>query len=204
MICNSFWYAWTAQDTPSRLLVEMRQQAALPPQLSALVGVPQCPERHPEGDVFIHTCFVCDAMASLCSENGIVGDRRATLMLAALTHDFGKPGTTKFDEVKLRWTSHGHDIAGVEPASQFLEKIGTFSETLLMISRLVRWHMSHCVKDLGDKGFRKLVRSLHPARFQELILLIEADCSGRPPLPPGLPDSAVRLNDMWLKLGFDR
>ena len=35
------------------------------PEIKVLIGTPQEPLWHPEGDVFIHTCHCCDAMAKL-------------------------------------------------------------------------------------------------------------------------------------------
>ena len=35
------------------------------PEIKALIGTPQEPDWHPEGDVFIHTCHCCDALALL-------------------------------------------------------------------------------------------------------------------------------------------
>jgi len=37
---------------------------------------------------------------------------------------------------------------------------------------------------------------LAPASIAQLLMLIEADHSGRPPLPPGLPEGALRIRDM--------
>jgi tRNA nucleotidyltransferase (CCA-adding enzyme) len=37
---------------------------------------------------------------------------------------------------------------------------------------------------------------LHPATVSQLVRLIEADYSGRPPLPAGLPEGAARLKQI--------
>ena len=37
---------------------------------------------------------------------------------------------------------------------------------------------------------------LAPASIVQLLRLIEADHSGRPPLPPGLPEGAARIREM--------
>src|SRR6185369_6929658 len=61
------------------------------PEIQSLIGVPQDPEWHPEGDVFVHTCLVIDRARELVDE--LSYPRQVTVMLAALAHDFGKPAT---------------------------------------------------------------------------------------------------------------
>src|SRR5258708_5559874 len=63
-------------------------------EMHALVWVPQESERHPEGDVDIHTLMVVDEARKLIDE--LDHPRQVTVMLGALAHDFGKPPTTEF------------------------------------------------------------------------------------------------------------
>jgi len=74
------------------------------PELHALVGVPQDPKYHPEGDVWVHTMFSIDAMASILGseEFGMRNEewskkRKLKLLFAELCHDFGKPVTTTIE-----------------------------------------------------------------------------------------------------------
>src|SRR5208337_1920001 len=69
------------------------------PEIKALMGAPQDPDWHPEGDVFIHTGLCCDAMAGLPEWISADAQSRIVWMLAILAHDFGKPATTR-QEVK--------------------------------------------------------------------------------------------------------
>ncbi|HMH43369.1 MAG TPA: hypothetical protein VK557_07800, partial [Pyrinomonadaceae bacterium] len=64
------------------------------PELKTLIDVPQDPEWHPEGDVFVHTCLAIDRAHELIDD--LDHPRQVTIMLAALCHDFGKPATTAF------------------------------------------------------------------------------------------------------------
>jgi tRNA nucleotidyltransferase (CCA-adding enzyme) len=89
------------------------------PEINALVGVPQDPEWHPEGDVFVHTRLTIDRARELIDE--LAYPRQVTVMLAALAHDFGKPATTEFIEGRLR--SRGHEAAGVPPTESCLIRI---------------------------------------------------------------------------------
>ena len=88
------------------------------PELQTLVGVPQEPEWHPEGDVDVHTMLVVDEARKLIDDLDYA--KKVTVMLGALCHDFGKPATTEFFDG--RWRSHAHDVAGVEPTETFLDK----------------------------------------------------------------------------------
>src|SRR5205807_6466681 len=86
---------------------------------NALIDVPQDPEWHPEGDVFIHTLLTVDRARELIDD--LPYPKQVTVMLAALAHDFGKPATTEFLEGRLR--SREHEEAGVEPTISFLDKM---------------------------------------------------------------------------------
>src|SRR4029434_1359552 len=79
------------------------------PEIQTLIGVPQDPEVHPVGDVFVHTLLVVDRARELIDD--LPYARQVTVMLAALAHDFGKPPTTQF--LEGRWRSRGHEEAGV-------------------------------------------------------------------------------------------
>ena len=83
------------------------------PELRALIGCPQEPEWHPEGDVWIHTLMVIDEARKRIE--GLDRGPAAAIMLGAVCHDFGKPprrpsSTAAFDR-------SGHEEAGVAPAT---------------------------------------------------------------------------------------
>lgn len=173
--------------TPSVALRRMRDDNVLPSELKALVGVPQDPGHHPEGDAFEHTCHVTDCMADIVSREELVDERRDLFMLAALCHDMGKATTTKWNAEKGKWTAWGHDEAGVPIAETFLRPFRLSPDETEFILKLVRWHMAHCRPAYTEKAVRKLARELQPAAIADLLLVMEADCGGRPPLPKGLP-----------------
>ncbi len=167
------------------------------PELQALEGVPQDPEWHPEGDVATHTMLVVDQAARVADEAGLEGDERAVLLFAALTHDFAKATTTQLRERdgRMRWTSWGHEAAGGPMARAFLERIGIKSSIVDQVVPLVENHLVH--SNLGEevtpRAVRRLAMRLAPASIVQLMRLIEADASGRPPKPGGLPEGARRL-----------
>ena len=60
------------------------------PALKKLVGLKQEQEWHPEGDVWEHTKLAVDAVAEYADRNGITGEDKLVLTMAALTHDIGQ------------------------------------------------------------------------------------------------------------------
>jgi len=103
-------------DKPSVGLELMREwgiTARYFSELHTLIGVPQDPKWHPEGDVWVHTMMVVDAMAEIGSREQGAGSRegkeRLKLLFAALCHDFGKPATTTIeyeDGKSIQWSDY--------------------------------------------------------------------------------------------------
>jgi tRNA nucleotidyltransferase (CCA-adding enzyme) len=170
------------------------------PEIGRMRGVPQDPRWHPEGDVGTHTMHVVDAAARIAERDGLAGDDRAVLLFAALAHDFAKADTTELRERDgaMRWTSWGHEPAGGPAARAFLDRIGIKSAIVDQVQPLVEHHLVHLhlSGEATARAVRRLAIRLAPASIAQLVRLIEADSSGRPPLAPGLPEGALRIRDM--------
>jgi tRNA nucleotidyltransferase (CCA-adding enzyme) len=158
------------------------------PELEALIGCPQDPEWHPEGDVWTHNCLVVDEARKLIDD--LPHPKRVTVMLAALCHDLGKPQTTEFFEG--RWRSHGHDELGAKITEGFLDKLNIHTlegfPVREQVIQIVRYHLKpgefYKVRDkLGDGAFRRLARKVE---IELLYRVARADCLGRnlPGEPP--------------------
>lgn len=175
-------------DRPSiglRWLYDLRVVDQLFPELASLVGVPQEPEWHPEGDVDVHTLMVADEARKLIDE--LDYPRQVTVMLGALCHDLGKPPTTEFVEGRTR--SRGHDEAGVEPTISFLDTLGIHTlngfDVRRQVIELVRYHLKpgefykvEQKNPVGDGAFRRLARKVEP---DLLYRVAKADSLGRNP-----------------------
>jgi len=169
------------------------------PEIAQLSGVPQDPTWHPEGDVGTHTMLVVDAAARIAEREALMGDARAVLLFSALAHDFAKPPTTQLRERdgRMRWSSWGHEAAGGPMARVFLQRICIKTSIVEQVVPLVENHLAASTlgRDVSSRAVRRLAMRLAPASIDQLLLLIEADHSGRPPLPGGLPENAIRIRN---------
>ena len=150
------------------------------PELRPLVGCPQEPEWHPEGDVWVHTLMVVDEARQ---RNGDLDHARlATLMLGAMCHDLGKPPTTAFIDGRIR--SLDHEQAGVDPTLSLLDRLNVHTldgfDVRTQVVGLVAHHlkpgMYHKAGNVGDGAFRRLAQKVD---LELLARLARADCLGR-------------------------
>jgi len=161
------------------------------PELEALVGCPQEPEWHPEGDVWTHTLHCLDAFAQ-----ERLGDEWEDLVvgLAVLCHDFGKPLTTKNENGRIR--TIGHEAAGESPTRSFLAGMTHQTDLVEAVVSLVMTHLRP--KELfdteaGDAAVRRLARRV--GRIDRLVRVARADQMGRPPVQfDGFPAGEWLLN----------
>ncbi|HSE31139.1 MAG TPA: HD domain-containing protein [Pyrinomonadaceae bacterium] len=151
------------------------------PEVASLIDVPQDPEWHPEGDVFIHTLLTIDRARELIE--GLSYARKVTVMLAAVAHDFGKPSTTEF--LEGRWRSRGHEEAGIAPTESFLNRLNIHTvegyDVRSQVIALVREHLKPGEfykkrEEVGDGAFRRLARK---CELDLLYRVASADSLGR-------------------------
>ncbi|MDQ6992889.1 MAG: HD domain-containing protein, partial [Mariprofundus sp.] len=162
------------------------------PELQALIGCPQAPRWHPEGDVWTHTLQVCDQAAQIACKNDLDDATTEYLLFAALSHDFGKPVCTTLAE-SGDLCSPGHSEAGIAPAKQFMRKIGAPARLFTYIHPLILDHITHLHGKPTPRAIRRLAHRLDPANIELWEMLVEADASGRCPAPPSRPALA------WLR-----
>jgi tRNA nucleotidyltransferase (CCA-adding enzyme) len=153
------------------------------PECLALVGCPQEPEWHPEGDVWVHTLQVVDEARLRIDD--LTRAQQISVMLGAVAHDFGKPATTAFVEGRIR--SIGHEEAGVGPTLRMLDRLQIHTidgyDVRAQVSALVAHHLKpgswrKSPSPVGDGAFRRLAQKVD---LELLARLAEADCVGRRP-----------------------
>ena len=132
------------------------------PEISAMKGVEQPPEFHPEGDVFVHTLLLLENLPYPCP---------ATLAWGALLHDVGKPPTFRVAE-RIRFDNHVE--VGVKMAEEICQRLRFSNDDTAQILALVHHHMrfGHATR-MKESTLKKFLRL--PA-FDEHLALHRADC----------------------------
>ena len=163
-------------DHPSVFFQTLRGMQQLRPWFSEaadLIGVPQNPRFHTEGDVWAHTMLVLDAAAQYRDRAA----RPLGLMLAALTHDFGKPATTEYDSGIYH--AYGHEEAGAALAERFLRRLTNETALIEYVSNLTALHMKPNVIVASGASVKTSNRMFDRAIDPEaLICLSMADGQG--------------------------
>lgn len=123
------------------------------PEVTALKGVLQPRDYHPEGDVWEHTLQMLALMSS--SSSPAVDER---LAWAVLLHDIGKPSTLSVDDRGIHF--FGHTTRGVEIADQILRRLRFSTAARETVLGLIQHHM-HFLE----------VRKLRPAKLKRFLRL---------------------------------
>jgi tRNA nucleotidyltransferase (CCA-adding enzyme) len=151
------------------------------PELKALVGCPQEPEWHPEGDVWVHTLLVIDEARGRIAD--LDRPKQLTIMLGAVCHDLGKPPTTAFVDGRIR--SIDHEQAGVAPTTALLTRLNVQTIGGYDVARQVIGIVAHHLKPhafsksttpVGDGAFRRLAEKVD---LELLTRVAMSDCHGR-------------------------
>src|SRR6202521_1931233 len=133
------------------------------PEISAMKGVEQPPEFHPEGDVFVHTLLLLDNLPNPCP---------MTLAWGALLHDVGKPATFRVAPDRIRFD--GHVEVGVKMAEEICRRLRLSGDDIQQVSALVDHHMRFGqVTRMSESTLKKFLRMPH---FEEHLALHRADC----------------------------
>lgn len=177
------------------------------PELENLIGCPQNPRHHAEGDVWVHTLMVVDEAAK--RRELVRPNQRAAFMFAALLHDVGKPATTVHAEHIARGeypperlhSAYGHDEAGTALAERFMQRLTGDKRLTALVCALVGKHMQpHALlrPDAGESAFLRLAKRMAEADgdLSLLALVAEADAAGRRLRVPGQPGKVQRLDDL--------
>jgi predicted kinase len=144
----------------------------------AMRGVPQDPVHHAEGDVWIHTRMVLEALRDVPEWRALDEPSREIVFLAALLHDVGKPRCTRTED-DGRITSRGHSLRGAILARRLLWRMGTPFAAREAICALVARHQVPFFLIENDDGPRTARAISQRARCDHLALVAEADALGR-------------------------
>jgi tRNA nucleotidyltransferase (CCA-adding enzyme) len=151
------------------------------PEMLPLIGCPQEPEWHPEGDVWIHTLMVVDGARSRITD--LSRAHAVAVMLGAVCHDLGKPATTAVIDGRIR--SPNHEEEGVPPTLALLDRLNVHSldgvdvraQVVGLVANHLKPGMWHKVRhEVGDGAFRRLAQKVD---LELLARVAKADCLGR-------------------------
>jgi len=136
------------------------------PEISAMKGIAQPPEYHPEGDVWVHTRLMLD---------GLPAGVPPTLAWGVLLHDVGKPPTFRSASVtgdRIRFD--GHVEVGVKMATAICLRLRFSNDDTAQILALVANHMKF--KDVAQMRKSTLKRFVRLPAFSEHLELHRLDC----------------------------
>jgi poly(A) polymerase len=136
------------------------------PEIGAMKGVPQPPQFHPEGDVWIHTLLMIEQLSAGSSP---------TLAWGVLLHDVGKPPTFRpASETGDRIRFDHHVDVGVRMAEAICRRYRFSNEETEQIVALVANHMRFmAVDEMRASTLKRFVRLPH---FREHLELHRLDC----------------------------
>ncbi|HZE95839.1 MAG TPA: polynucleotide adenylyltransferase [Planctomycetota bacterium] len=161
--------------------LELGVMEKLFPDFQALVGCPQEPAWHPEGDVWVHTLQAIDLAAQFIDD--LPMPKQVAVMLGTLCHDLGKPPTTKVLDGRIR--SLDHEAAGIPPTERVLDRLNIHTmdgyDVRKQIVALVDNHLKPGVfykegAKVGDAAFRRLALK---CEIDLLYRVAKADSLGR-------------------------
>jgi len=170
---------------------------------------------HPEKDLFghhtvwHHTKLTVDQAKRLADRFHLNQEKKLTLLLAALYHDVGKPGTAQWEYKKGRMviTNNGHDVASEKITKKIFDRFRIFSWNGYNLRKialsLIRCH--HRASELWQnkeiitkKAFNRLAADTD-GEIELLVYLDAADRAGREDKPVrGLDEEGT-----WLLKKFD-
>lgn len=148
-------------DDGIKLLEEVGLLNMILPEVSAMIGVKQPEEFHPEGDVWEHTLLVLKKMNKPTFE----------LAMGALLHDAGKPSTFSIED-RIRFNNHCE--VGARIAKEIGERLRLSKKQVEHISELVLHHLRF--KDVQKMRESRLKRFLRLPNFSEHLELHRLDC----------------------------
>lgn len=145
-----------------RLLDESGLLEPILPELLLQKGVMQPEAFHPEGDVFVHTCLVLDALRP---------DPSTAVAWAALLHDVGKPETFMVTD-RIRF--HGHAELGMRMARRICRRFRLSNEITDRVAIIILEHMRF--HDIDKMRPGRLLHWAGQPHFAELLEVHRADC----------------------------
>ena len=167
--------------TGIRMMDDLNLLNEILPEVTAMKGVRQPENYHPEGDVFTHTLLTLSELADERKPTGLKEDHLSAsdknnlsdgweLAMAVLLHDIGKPVTF---EVADRIRFNNHDNVGAEMAEKICERLRMSNAEKERITWLVKMHLY--LRHAQQMRISKLKRLFAHEGYPELAELYKVD-----------------------------
>jgi predicted kinase len=171
------------------------------PWLQDMKGCPQNPDRHAEGDVWIHVHLVTEAMVALPAWRDLPEADRRILFAAALLHDVAKPACTRIDH-DGRISSRGHSWRGAVLARRILWRLGIPFAEREAVCAIVRHHLVPFFLADSEHPRRLAIEVSQTTRCDWLAIMAESDVRGRVcPDPQRLFDQIALFREFTTETG---
>jgi len=171
-------------DTSIKMLDDLNLLHEILPEVTAMKGVEQPENFHPEGDVFTHTLLTLTKLADgrkatdTREEHHPVSNGPGKknlydsweLAMAALLHDIGKPVTF---EIADRIRFNNHDSVGAKMAEKICERLRMSNAEKERITWLVKMHLY--LRHAQEMRISKLKRLFAHEGYPELAELYKVD-----------------------------
>jgi len=149
------------------ILDETGLLTALLPEMTAMKGVQQSPDYHPEGDVYVHTLGLLERLERPSE----------TLALGALLHDIAKPVCAVVREHRV--TFYGHCERGAEMAVEICQRLRRSRDTWERVAYLVKNHLRHTsARQMRQSTLKRFLREDGIDELLELTRLDALASSG--------------------------
>ncbi|WP_373546220.1 AAA family ATPase [Chamaesiphon sp.] len=171
---------WTFPGCPNRanLQINWTEILATFPCLKSLARCEQNPIYHAEGNVWIHTQLVCEALISLSDWQAMNSQNRSILFAAALFHDIAKPMATQISE-DGNITAKGHVNLGARMVRGILQDLQTPFAIREAIVAIVKYESLPLWFWDKPQPLRSIIKASQFVRCDWLALMAEADVRGR-------------------------
>jgi poly(A) polymerase len=151
--------------TGIKMLDDLNLLNEILPEVTAMKGVRQPENYHPEGDVFTHTLLTLSELAA--SQTSVDSWE---LAMAVLLHDIGKPVTF---EIADRIRFNNHDNIGADMSERICERLKMSNAEKERITWLVRKHLY--LRHAQQMRISKLKRLFAHEGYPELAELYRVD-----------------------------
>ena len=166
---------WLYEPKPHEALAALQKSGELVnflPEVSALYGVPQSAEYHPEVDTGIHI--------EMCLEIAERMELSPAARFAVLVHDLGKAKTPKKDWPK----HHDHERSGLRPVNAVCERLWISKYTTELALLVCEHHLtSHRSLEMRATSVVQFMSNtgleFNPTLLNDFVGACEADKRGR-------------------------